>query len=237
VTRPAAPLVGALFDVGYCLMDESARLAHTLDWLSVRLGAAGWPATPAALHDAYRAACRHPAPGERSPLLQMLGGLGVGPAERPTLRAALPWDAVPLEPYPTAAPALRDLRAAGFRVGILANQPASAQADLDRAGLTALCDGVWLSAVVGREKPDPAFFALALVAWGLPPDRVAYVGDRPDNDVAPARALGLLTVRVLTGPHAKQAPRDDAERPDREVGDLAEAVAELVRWRAGLAGA
>jgi putative hydrolase of the HAD superfamily len=93
---------------------------------------------------------------------------------------------------------------------------------------------VWLSAVVGRAKPDPAFFTMALAAWGLPADRVAYVGDRPDNDVAPARALGLLTVRVLTGPHAAQVPRSDAERPDREVADLAEAVAELHRWRAGL---
>ncbi|HSE95185.1 MAG TPA: HAD family hydrolase [Methylomirabilota bacterium] len=232
--RPASPAVGALFDVGYGLMDESARLAHALAWLAGRLGAAGRPVSPAVLHDAYRAACRDPNPGEPSPLLQMLQGLGVEATQRATLRAALPWDAVPLEPYSTAAPALRDLRAAGFRVGILANQPASARVDLDRAGLTALCDGVWLSAVVGRAKPDPAFFTMALAAWGLPADRVAYVGDRPDNDVAPARALGLLTVRVLTGPHAAQPTRGDAERPDREVADLAEAVAELHRWRAGL---
>ena len=63
------------------------------------------------------------------------------------------------------------------------------------------------------------------------------MGDRPDNDVAPARALGLLTVRVLTGPHAAQVPRSDAERPHREVADLAAAVVELVRWRAELAEA
>jgi HAD superfamily hydrolase (TIGR01509 family) len=218
-------------------MDESARLTHALDWLSVRLEAAGRRVSPAALHEAYRTACRHPAPGERSPLRQMLSGLGVEPSDRATLRAALPWDAVPLEAYPTAVPALGDLRAAGFRIGILANQPASTQADLDRAGLSALCDGVWLSAVVGREKPDPGFFGLALDAWGLSPSRVAYIGDRPDNDVAPARALGLLAVRVLTGPHAAQAPRGDAERPDREVGDLTEAVTVLLRWRAGLAAA
>jgi HAD superfamily hydrolase (TIGR01509 family) len=237
VTRPALPAVGALFDVGYCLMDESARLAQALAWLSERLGAAGRPVPASLLHDAYRAACRDPAPGERSPLRQMLEAVGVPPAERAALRADLPWDAVPLDAYPAAAPALRALRAEGFRVGILANQPASTQADLDRAGLTACCDGVWLSGVVGREKPDPAFFALPLAAWSLPPDRMAYVGDRPDNDVAPARALGFLTIRVRTGPHAAQRPRGEAERADREVADLTEAVAELLRWRAGLVAA
>jgi HAD superfamily hydrolase (TIGR01509 family) len=234
VTRAADPAVGALFDVGYCLMDESARLAHALAWLAARLRDAGRPVSLAVLHEVYRAACRAPTRGEPSPLLQMLGSLGVEASQRAALRAALPWDAVPLETYPGAAPALRELRTAGFRVGILANQPASTQDDLDRSGLTALCDGVWLSGVVGREKPDPGFFALALAAWGLSPGRVAYVGDRPDNDVAPARALGLLTVRVLTGPHAEQTPRGDAERPDREVSDLAEAVTALLRWRAGL---
>jgi HAD superfamily hydrolase (TIGR01509 family) len=237
VTRPAGPAVGALFDVGYCLMDESTRLAHALAWVSGQLEATGRSVSVADLHAAYRAACRDPVPGERSPLLQMLERLGVAPRDRAALRARLPWDAVPLDAYPTAVPALRTLRATGFRVGVLANQPASTQADLDRTGLTALCDGVWLSAVVGREKPDPAFFAIALEAWGLAPGRVAYVGDRPDNDVAPARALGLLTVRVLTGPHAAQPPRNDTERPDREVADLAEAVAELCRWRDGLADA
>jgi FMN phosphatase YigB (HAD superfamily) len=234
VTGPAGPAVGALFDVGYCLMDESARLAHALAWLADRLAVGGRPVPVGELHDAYRAACREPRPGERSPLLQMLASLGVEAPQRAALRAALPWDAVRLEAYPAAAAALRALREIGFRVGILANQPASARDDLDRAGLTALCDGVWLSAVVGRAKPDPAFFALPLAAWSLPPARVAYVGDRPDHDVAPARALGLLTVRVLTGPHAAQQPRGDAERPHREVADLAGAVAELERWRAGL---
>ena len=36
MTRAADPAVGALFDVGYCLMDESARLAHALAWLAER---------------------------------------------------------------------------------------------------------------------------------------------------------------------------------------------------------
>jgi HAD superfamily hydrolase (TIGR01509 family) len=222
---------GILFDVGYCLMDEAPRLAHALAWVARTL--ASTPPSPSAadLRAAYLAACRRPDPGEPSLLVQMLRSLGV-PADTTTaLRRAVPWDAVPLVAYVDAVPALCDLRTAGFRLGILANQPRSARTDLDQAGITALCDDVWLSEAVRLAKPDPAFFRLALEAWGLAPDRVAYVGDRPDNDVAPARTLGLTAVRLRRGPHAEQAPRTESERADFEIEDLAELVRRLVAWR------
>jgi HAD superfamily hydrolase (TIGR01509 family) len=224
--------VGVLFDVGYCLMDESRRLAHALAWLAETLAAAGEPLAATELHAAYREACRRPDPAEPSLLVQMLRSLRIPAETTAALRRAVPWDAVPLEAYPEAIGVLRGLRDAGFRLGVLANQPASTQADLDRAGIAALCDGVWLSSVVGLAKPDPAFFRLALDAWALAPERVAYVGDRPDNDVAPAKALGLATVRLRRGPHADQVPRSDAERPDVEARDLTEAVRHLAAWRA-----
>ena len=66
---------------------------------------------------------------------------------------------------------------------------------------------------------------------------MAYVGDRPDNDVAPAKRLGLTTVRLRRGPHADQAPRTDAERADVEARNLAEAAQHLVAWRDSLGDA
>ena len=226
---------GILFDVGYCLMDETPRLRHALAWLTGALPAAGHAVGANDLDAAYRAACRRPDPAEPSLLVQMLRSLGVPRETTAALRRDLPWDAVPLEPYPEAVESLRGLRAEGFRLGVLANQPASARTDLDRTGITALCDGVWLSAAVGLAKPDPAFFQLALDVWALPPRRVAYVGDRPDNDVAPARALGLCTLRLRRGPHAAQERRSDAERADIEAADLMEARRRLVAWQASLA--
>ena len=228
---------GVLFDVGYCLMDETARLRRALVWLAGALAAAGHARSEAELHGAYRSACRRPDPAEPSLLVQMLRSLEVPAETAARLRRAVPWDAVPLEAYPETGAALRDLRAAGFRLGVLANQPESARVDLERAGIAALCDGVWLSAAVGLAKPDPAFFRLALDAWALPPGRVAYVGDRPDNDVAPARTLGLTAVRVCRGPHAEQAPRTDAERADIEARDLTDAARRLCAWRASLGDA
>jgi HAD superfamily hydrolase (TIGR01509 family) len=228
---------GILFDVGYCLMDEAPRLDHALRWLARALASIPRSPSMADLRNGYLTACRRPDPGERSLLVQMLRSLGV-PAEATTaLRGAVPWDAVPLVAYPDAVPALSELRTAGFRLGILANQPRSTRVDLNRAGITELCDGIWLSEDVGLAKPDPAFFRLALETWALAPDRVAYVGDRPDNDVAPARALGLITVRLRRGPHAEQPEESAVEHADIEAGDLAEAASRLVEWRGTLADA
>lgn len=228
---------GVLFDVGYCLMDESRRLDHALQWLAGALVGAGQPRSVAELDAAYLAACRRPAPGEPSLLVQMLRDLGVPEETAVPLRRALPWDVVPLDPYPDAVPAMGTLRAAGFRLGVLANQPASALADLDRAGIASLCDGVWLSGAVGLAKPDPAFFRVAVDAWALPAGRIAYVGDRPDNDVAPARGLGLVTLRLYRGPHAAQPASSAAERPDLEARDIEEAAERLAAWGAALGGA
>jgi putative hydrolase of the HAD superfamily len=225
---------GILFDVGYCLMDESRRLRHALSWLAEALAEAGQARSPADLDASYRSACAGPDPAEPSLLVQMLRSVGIPDGTTAALRRAVPWDAVPLEPYEDTLAVLRELRGAGFRLGVLANQPASARADLDRAGVAALCDGIWLSEAVGLAKPDPAFFRLALDAWTLAPASVAYVGDRPDNDVAPARGLGLATVRLRRGPHADQRARSDRERADIEVPDLTDAARRLLVWRASL---
>jgi FMN phosphatase YigB (HAD superfamily) len=61
---------------------------------------------------------------------------------------------------------------------------------------------------------------------------VAYVGDRPDNDVAPANALGLFAVRVNRGPHAGQAVLGDGQRADVEGEDLEDAAQRLLAWGA-----
>lgn len=219
-----------LFDVGYTLLDESARLRAALQWLAAEPALGGLSAD--ALHAQYLRTCAAPDPGAPSLFVQMMGSLGVTAEQARALRRRMQWDGVGLTPYPDAISALRRLHEAGLRLGVLANQPASALEDLRRADLLPLLADVWLSDAVGLMKPDPAFFQLALDAWNLPPQRIAYVGDRPDNDVRPARALGLHTVLLKVGPHADQVPRDASETPDFVAGNLDEAAAHLCAWSA-----
>ena len=102
--------------------------------------------------------------------------------------------------YPDAVPALRALRARGVGVGVIGNQPASRAVELRAVGVDA--DVIAMSDELGVEKPDPAFFARVLDLVGSPADRVAYVGDRVDNDVLPALAAGLRPVWLRRGPWA-----------------------------------
>lgn len=225
----APPAQGVLFDVGYTLLDETPRLVAALRWLAPYLSARGVPVTAERLQRLYDEACLAPRQGIGGLLVQTALAAGADDALAKAQRRDMVWDLVPMPPYPGAADALGTLRAAGFRVGVLANQPVSARDDLERAGLAPLLDDVWLSEGVGLQKPDPAFFRLALDRWRLPPERVAYVGDRPDNDVAPARALGMYTVRVLLGPHAQQPVRTPGERADHDARTLRDAAAHLAR--------
>lgn len=101
--------------------------------------------------------------------------------------------------YPDALPALDGLRARGYRVAIIANQPARRHDELTALGVEA--EVLAMSEALGVAKPDPAFFARALALMGDPdPAGVAYVGDRVDNDVAPAAAAGLRAVWIRRGP-------------------------------------
>ena len=111
--------------------------------------------------------------------------------------------------YPDARPALAGLRAAGYRLAIIANQPGRRTAELRALGIEA--EVIAMSEELGVHKPDPGFFHRSLELMGGPdPTAVAYVGDRLDNDVRPAAAAGWRAVWLRRGPWAALA----SERPD-----------------------
>ena len=91
-------------------------------------------------------------------------------------------------------------RAGGWAQGRIGreNQPAGTEAALGRLGLPV--DFIASSARWGVEKPSPAFFDRVSAEVGLRPEQVAYVGDRLDNDVLPAKAAGMFAVFVRRGP-------------------------------------
>jgi HAD superfamily hydrolase (TIGR01509 family) len=109
----------------------------------------------------------------------------------------------PDEWYPDARPCLERLRTAGYRVGASGNTPAFVERHL-----AAYVDFVGSSARWGVHKPAPGFFARIVDEAGLPPEKIAYVGDRVDNDVEPALAAGMLAVHIRRGPwgHLHEPP-------------------------------
>ena len=130
--------------------------------------------------------------------------------------------------YPDALPAIAGLRAAGYRVAVLANQPADRAEQLEALGVRA--DVLAMSEALGVHKPDPAFFARALALMGhLRPGDVAYVGDRIDNDVRPARAAGMRAVWIRRGPWGEvhEEMEGAADLVVRSLDELVERIGEV----------
>ena len=135
--------------------------------------------------------------------------------------AAVPYRGELETPYPDAEEALRVL-AGRYSLGVIANQADGLRERLEEWGF-----GRYLSLVVssweaGVMKPDPAIFRLALEQAGCRPREAVMVGDRLDNDVFPAKSLGMAAVWVRRGFGALQRPRSAAYAPDAAVESLAE---------------
>lgn len=113
---------------------------------------------------------------------------------------------------PGMADAARAL-AARYRLGLLANQPCEIEQVLRNRGLWDLFEVHGVSASVGLSKPDPRFFKWALAQASLSPEEALMVGDRIDNDVCPARALGMKTAWLtLDCDHRGWQPTSEFER-------------------------
>ncbi len=182
------PVQAVVFDLGETLVDESRGWTAWADWLGVRpfdlFTALG---VVIERREDHRRAFELVRPGfdlERERAAKEARGTRWG------------FDASDL--YPDALPCLRDLRAAGLRIGVVGNQPAVVESMLPE--VHGLADVVGSSGRWGVEKPSPAFFGRVASEVGLDPAAIAYVGDRLDNDVLPAVALGMVGVFLVRGP-------------------------------------
>jgi putative hydrolase of the HAD superfamily len=119
-------------------------------------------------------------------------------------------------------PALLELLAArGLKLGLAANQPLRTIAELDRQGIGHVFSHREVSAIHGYRKPDVRLFLRACEELEVTPGECVMVGDRIDNDIAPAKLLGMRAVLLRTGRHIAQQPRAADELPDVEVRDVA----------------
>lgn len=100
--------------------------------------------------------------------------------------------------YSDAVDFLKHVQQLGPTVGIAGNQPERATSVLRGMGISA--DFVASSAEWGVEKPSPEFFEKVVQVCGCAPEQVLYVGDRVDNDIAPASEAGLMTCHIRRGP-------------------------------------
>lgn len=127
-----------------------------------------------------------------------------------------------------AAAVIAQLRADGWRLGILTNGlPSTQRAKVEALGLTSRVDAVlYAEEHAPGGKPSRAAFDAAVAAVGGVSGRVVFVGDNVVKDIQGARAAGLLTIRV-----AAPAARREADDADAIVTleDVPVAAARLVK--------
>ena len=179
-----------VFDVGETLIDETRAWSAWADRLGVpRL-------TFMAALGAFIARGAH----HREPFSLFRPGMDMD-AEMRAFRSTR--DAAPFgheDLYPDVLDCLAELQRRGYRLGTAANQPTEAAAAIRALGLP--FELVGMSDEWALAKPDPRFFERIARELDLPPERIAYVGDRLDNDVRPARAAGMTAVFLRRGPWA-----------------------------------
>lgn len=105
---------------------------------------------------------------------------------------------------------LAELRASGLRVAVVSNiDDDYLHPMIERAGLADLLHH-WTSSEEARScKPDAAIYRYACAKASCEPERVLFVGDSPEQDIAGARALGMVTALIR---------EEDAPPPGSGVG-------------------
>ena len=205
------PVDAVFFDVGETLVDETEVWGVWADWLGV----------PRLTFFAAIGAVIARGGDHREVFEMFRPGCGFDELLRAREAEIGPQGFTLADLYPDVRPCLETLAARGYRIGIAANQPARAQTVLQESGLP--YEWLVISAVVGLDKPSSAFFAHLCELSGLPPERIAYVGDRADNDVGPAAAAGMVAIHVRRGPWAVlHAGRPELARAALSVVSLAE---------------
>ena len=107
-----------------------------------------------------------------------------------------------LAPFDDAVPALRALRQAGLRLGVVSNMGRELGTVLGHLGLAARLDTWMSSEEAGVAKPHAAIFLAALDSAGVRADRALFVGDSYESDVLGARDAGMQAVLLLRDPEA-----------------------------------
>ena len=123
--------------------------------------------------------------------------------------------------HPDAVPALRQLRQAGLKLGLLSNThwpEAFHEHFLERDGLLELLDVRAYTSNMSHSKPHRAAFLHVLDRLGVSAEAAVMVGDRPIDDVWGAQQLGM---RGVWRPHAGSPPLADV-RPDAVISTLSE---------------
>ncbi len=127
-----------------------------------------------------------------------------------------------LEKLYVDAPAVIKALSQKYELGIIANQLDGLKERLQAFDLLQYFNYIISSWDVQVMKPDIRIFEHALGKANCIPQETCMIGDRLDNDILPAKSLGMKTVWIKQGFGALQTPLSKSEEPDYTINNLTE---------------
>lgn len=107
-----------------------------------------------------------------------------------------------------------------YKLGIIANQLPGLEERLKDFGILDYFDAIFSSADLGLAKPNPAIFRLALQKSNCLPHQAIMIGDRLDNDIVPAKRIGMKTIWIKQDFSRLAQAKNLEERADWTVEKL-----------------
>lgn len=114
-----------------------------------------------------------------------------------------------------------------YALGIIANQSEGLQERLRQWGIAQYFSVIVSSWDCQVMKPDQRIFEIALEMADCQPREALMVGDRLDNDICPAKALGYQTAWIRNGFGGMQVPASQEYKADHEIRSLKDLAALL----------
>ena len=137
-----------------------------------------------------------------------------------------------MRPLPGAVELLAEIRALGLRTVIASNtywrDADSYWEDFKLLGMAEHVDAIVTSVDAGHLKPHPAVFELAMRAAGAEPGRCVVIGNKEENDILPALALGMHT--ILVHPDDPLPVSSAADVVARDLWACAQALRTMLGW-------
>ena len=192
------------FDIGSTLVDETEAYNHR-----IRDAIAGTEITAEQLNEKLIYFAKQNLKGD----LEAIKFFGL---------TKTPWHKEDEFLYPDAEKVLQYLWGKGYKIGVIANQSLGTAERLEKWGLSRYIDVVAASAELGVAKPDERIFRHALEQAECAAENAVMVGDRLDNDIYPAKKLGMKTVWVKQGFAVYQTPDSEEYEADWIVDSLGE---------------
>ncbi len=109
-----------------------------------------------------------------------------------------------------------------YKIGIIANQSLGTEERLGNQGILKYINLVVASAEEGVAKPDRRIFEIALERSNCEPANSVMIGDRIDNDIVPAKRMGMNTIWIKRGFGQYWNIKEEFEKPDFVVNNLIE---------------